>query len=108
MSQLLLDRLAVASLALVEFGIFAWHFHYWNRFPKYSLKRVIPWVVCVSSSIGIPLAQILLYRALTGANKVVGSDQSFLAAVIVIEGVVAICIGYWSVLTNPPSHASRR
>ena len=70
MPELLTARLAIAPLALVELGVVAWHFLYWDLFPKYSAQRLVPWLIFIMSVIGIPLLQIGIYRKLASAKEV--------------------------------------
>jgi hypothetical protein len=70
MPELLTARLAIAPLALVELGVVAWYFLYWDLFPKYSAQRLVPWLIFIMSVIGIPLLQIGIYRKLASAKEV--------------------------------------
>ena len=57
-TSLLVPRLTIILLVPIELGIVAWYFLYWDLFPKYSIRRLLPWLIFAVTGIGIPLLQI--------------------------------------------------
>lgn len=82
--------LALTSpLTLVELGIVGWYFLYWDQFPKYSIRRLLPWASFLISLIGIPLLQIAIYKDTTSKNAV---DDPFIPILIFTESVASIAL----------------
>lgn len=89
MHHLVMTRLIVLALGLSECMNAAWYFSYWDLFPKYSLRRLIPWLIFVLSGIGVPVAQILLYRGLTLTGRLEGL---FVPVVVVAQSAITVAI----------------
>jgi hypothetical protein len=87
MPNLLVSKIAVLPLSIVEWVIVGWYVLYWDLFPKYSLRRLIPWFLLLASVVAIPVAQALLYRRLTSTNKVEGW---FVPITIFIESAISV------------------
>jgi hypothetical protein len=91
-THFLLARLAILPLALVQLSIVAWYLLYWDLFPKYSARRLLPWLIFVLSGIGIPLLQIYIYRSITSVGRI---DDLFVAITIVAQSVLAVGVGFY-------------
>ena|ERR1700678_2413057 len=84
--QHLMPKLAVVPLCLIEWGIVGWYVLYWDMFPKYSPRRLIPWLLLLGCVVAIPVAQALLYRQLAWTSKVEGW---FVPVTIFIESTMS-------------------
>ena len=92
-TRVLSARLAILPLALVELGVTAWYILYWDLFPKYSLRRLLPWLIFVLSGIGIPLLQISIYRLI--APAVGRIDDVYLAMTLAGESALAVVLMFY-------------
>jgi hypothetical protein len=92
-THVLSARLAILPLALVELGVVAWYLLYWDLFPKYSVRRLLPWLIFVLSGIGIPLFQISIYRLITSAVGRI--DDLYLAMTIAGQSALAVVLGFY-------------
>jgi hypothetical protein len=80
-------------LAPIEAGIVAWYFLYWDLFPKYSVRRLLPWLIfIIITGIGIPLLQISVYRSITSLTKI---DDPFVFLVIFFESVTSAALAFY-------------
>lgn len=91
----LLPRILITPLALVELGIVGWYFLYWDLFPKYSIRRLLPWVIFLASAIGIPLLQIAIYKDATSKQVV---DDPFVSIVIFAESIASVALAFYLLL----------
>lgn len=91
-TSLLVARVAILLLMPVELGIVAWYFLYWDLFPKYSVRRLLPWSIFIMSAIGIPLLQIFVYRAITSVAKV---DDPYVGITIFAESILALALMFY-------------
>ncbi len=91
-TSLLVPRVAILLLIPVELGIVAWYFLYWDLFPKYSARRLLPWVIFVLSAIGIPLLQIFIYRSIMSVAKV---EDPYVGVVIFVESMLAVVLVFY-------------
>ena len=83
--------LSIAPLALLEFGAVAWYLLYWDRFPKNSIRRLLPWLIFILSLVGIPILQIKIYQRVTSLDIV--GDGVFI--LISLESVLAIALIFY-------------
>jgi hypothetical protein len=91
-SSLLIPRAVILLLAPLQFAIVAWYFLYWDLFPKYSVRRVVPWLLFVLSGIGIPLLQISIYRAITAVARI---DDPFVSITIFVESMMSVALVFY-------------
>jgi hypothetical protein len=91
-TTLLLPRLATILLMPIELAIVGWYFAYWDTFPKYSARRLIPWLVFMTSSIAIPLLQISVYKMITFTAKV---EDPFVSVSIFTESLMSAAIAFY-------------
>ena len=89
---LLEPRIAILFLIPVELGIVAWYFFYWDLFPKYSVRRLLPWLILVLSGVGVPLLQIFIYKLITSTAKI---DDPYVNVTIFIESVMAAALSFY-------------
>jgi hypothetical protein len=88
-------RVLITPFVLVELGIVAWYLLYWDLFPKYSIRRLVPWSLLILSAIGIPLLQIYTYRIITMEAAV---NDVFVHLVIFSESVASAAFGFYLLL----------
>ena len=88
-------RLLITPLILVELGIVAWYLLYWDLFPKYFIRKLVPWVLFIFSVIGIPLLQIYIYREITSEKAV---NDAFVPLVIFVESMASVALGFYLLL----------
>jgi membrane associated rhomboid family serine protease len=88
-------RLMITPLALVELAIVAWYFLYWDLFPKWSLRRLVPWMIFMISVGGIPFLQIGIYKQLASVAVV---DDPFVALLIAAEGLLSAALMFYLLL----------
>ena len=75
-----------------QLGIVAWYFLYWDRFPKYSLRQLLPWLILFLSGIGVPFAQIWIYRRITSLGRI---DDPYLGITIFAQSAMAIALAFY-------------
>ena len=92
---LLVPRVAILFLVPIELGIVAWYFRYWDLFPKYSVRRLLPWLIFILSAIGIPLFQIFIYRSITSVTKV---EDPYVGITIFLESALAVALMFYLLL----------
>jgi hypothetical protein len=80
----LLGRLAILPFALLELGIVLWYLTYWDLFPRYSLKRLVPWFISVLSIGGTALGQLRLYLWITSSTRL---TDNFVYAVLFVQSI---------------------
>jgi len=88
-------RLLITPLILVELGIVAWYFLYWDLFPQYSIKRLVPWLIFIISLVTIPLLQIGIYRAITSVKAI---EDIFVFLVIFLESLLSAALIFYLLL----------
>lgn len=93
--MLLYARISITPFILVELGIVAWYFLYWDLFPKYSIKRLVPWLIFVASLIVIPLLQIGIYRKITSVKAI---EDIFVFIVIFFESLFSVALIFYMLL----------
>ena len=91
-TSLLVPRFTIILLVPIEIGIVAWYFLYWDLFPKYSIRRLLPWLIFVVAGIGIPLLQIFVYRSITSVTKI---DDPFVFVVIFAESMMSVALAFY-------------
>ncbi len=91
-TSLLIPRIAILFLVPVELGIVAWYFLYWDLFPKYSVRRLLPWLILVLSAVGIPLLQMLIYKSITSTAKI---NDPYVGIIIFVESVMAVTLLFY-------------
>jgi len=91
-TSLLVPRLTIILLVPIELGIVAWYFLYWDLFPKYSIRRLLPWLIFAVTGIGIPLLQIFVYRSITSVTKI---DDPFVFVVIFAESIMSVALAFY-------------
>jgi hypothetical protein len=91
-ASLLLPRVAILFLVPVQLGIVLWYLLYWDLFPTYSVRRLLPWLILLLSGIGIPLLQISIYQGITSRAKI---DDPFVGITIFIESALAVALMFY-------------
>ena len=91
-TSLLVPRLTVLLVAPIEFAVVAWYFLYWDLFPKYSIRRLLPWLIFLLTGVAVPLVQISIYRGMTSVTKV---DDPFVGIVIFMESMGAVALAFY-------------
>jgi hypothetical protein len=81
--------LATIALVPVELAIVAWYILYWDLFPKYSLQRIVAWLVFISTVVIIPLLQIELYKRINSIKRI---DDLFIGVLIFAESILSIAL----------------
>jgi hypothetical protein len=94
MTKSFYGELLIALLVLVELGVVGWYFLHWDLFPKYSIRRLFPWSVLISSILGIPLLQIYIYRTIT-AETIVGD---VMLLIISLESILSTALMFYLLL----------
>ena len=87
-----MSKLTIVPLALFQWGIIAWYLLYWDLFPKYSLRRLIPWILLLASAVGVPAVQALIYRRMASTNRVEGW---FVPLTIIFESAVSVALALY-------------
>ena len=77
---------------LLELGIVAWYFLYWDLFPKKSAKRLIPWFIFLLSLLAIPIIQIGIYRKIYSVEIV---DNLTVYLIIVLESLFSTVLIFY-------------
>ncbi len=91
-ASLLVPRIVILFLIPIELGIVAWYFLYWDLFPKYSVQRLLPWLIFLLSGVGIPLLQIFMYKSITSTAKV---DDLYVGVTIFAESMLAVALAFY-------------
>jgi hypothetical protein len=91
MDILLVSRILITPLMLIELGIVGWYFLYWDLFPKYSVRRLLPWAILLLSTIGIPLLQIAAYKDVTSQQVV---QDPFVPILISTESAASVALAF--------------
>lgn len=99
MSPGLLSTFIPIALAPVELSLVAWYLLYWDLFPKYSLRRIIAWLLFLATLVIVPLLQIELYKRL---NSIERADSLFVSGLIILESVLSIALMFF-ILTHRKS-----
>jgi hypothetical protein len=89
-ASLLLPRVAILFLVPIELGIVAWYLLYWDLFPKYSVRRLLPWFIFILGAIGIPLLQTFIYR-----SSVTKIDDAFVEITIFVESALPVALTFY-------------
>lgn len=96
-TPLLEPRVAILLLVPVELGIVAWYFLYWDLFPKYSVRRLLPWLIFVLSGVGVPLLQMFIYKSITSTAKI---NDPYVGVIIFVESVMAVALLFYLLLSR--------
>ncbi len=88
----LLAWLAIFLGAPVQWSVALWYLGYWDLFPKYSLKRLIAWLLTVVILPGTVLVQYHVYRSILAA--VCRSDVIFYS-VTIVENTASISLLFY-------------
>jgi hypothetical protein len=70
----------------VQLILIAWYVLYWDKFPKYSARRLTAWFVLLFSVIAVVPIQLEIHEWITPVAKI---EDNFLFAVIVLEGLAS-------------------
>jgi hypothetical protein len=87
-------RVLISAFSLASLVFIWWYVSYWNLFPKYSIKRVIPWLALVCLTASAPFIQMIVYRefALNGTGPI--QDQ-FVFGLIAAQGFLGVALIFW-------------
>jgi hypothetical protein len=85
----LVPHLVVIVLAVVEWTVILWYVARWGSSGKHMAARLVAWFILVLAVGAIPLAQLAIYRRMTGSNPL---DDNVVFASLVVESVVALAI----------------
>jgi hypothetical protein len=80
-------RLSIVPFTFIHLGIIMWYFLYWDFFPKYSLRRLLPWLFLVISFVAIPLLQVAIYSKMVSVKAI---DDPFVVLIIIGESVLSL------------------
>jgi len=100
----LFPRLLITPLIFAELGMVVWYLLYWDLFPKYSIRRLVPWLFFVASFIAIPLLQIFIYRRIASEKKI---DDLFVPLVICFESITSVALGFYLLLRRRSQNRGR-
>jgi hypothetical protein len=89
MSIRVVSILATMALVPVELSFVAWYMLYWDLFPKYSLRRIVAWLLFIASVVIVPLLQIQLYKSI---NLIERADSLFISYLIITESVLSTAL----------------
>lgn len=98
-------RLSVLPLAVVEWGIVLWYFLYWDLFPKYSARRLIPWALFVLSVPAIVLLQIHIYKYIASVHRI--NDVVFKGA-LVFENAISVLLLFMILKRRKKHHSHQK
>ena len=102
---MIMPRLAIIIITPIQLALVAWYFAYWDKFPKYSLRRIIPWAIFTMSGIGIPLFQIFIYKNISGAKKV---DDTWVGVIILLQSGTSIAMMYYILLKRRRNEKNKK
>jgi hypothetical protein len=94
-STMLIPRLAIILFIPFQLALVVWYLIYWDLFPKYSLRRLIPCVVFILSGIIIPLLQIFIYKTITGVASV---DDIWVGIIVLIQSGAVVAVIFYLLL----------
>ena len=86
---MIFSKLVTIALAPVEMAVVAWYILYWDLFPKYSVQRIVAWLVFISTTVIIPLLQIELYKRMNALERV---DDLFIGVLIFMESMLSVVL----------------
>jgi len=94
--MVLLARLVIMPFALGQWAVVWWYLTYWDLLPRTSPRRYIAWLFAVLGSLGVPFAQMELYRRLAHARHLDG----FVHGVIIVETAVSMVLVFYLLVTG--------
>jgi len=86
-------HLMVFGLALLLLLIVIACCLYFNFFPKYSVVRLGALLIMIVSGACIPIAQIYIYRQMTGVNPL---EDLIVFSIIIAESIISIALIFYS------------
>jgi len=95
--------LTMTVCAYTQWFIVLSYYNYWDLLPGSSFKKLLAWMICVTSVLGIPFVQAALYHWITSENAV--SDVLF-KGLIIVEMLISTVLLARSVLKRRPKASS--
>jgi RsiW-degrading membrane proteinase PrsW (M82 family) len=91
MEKILLARIVIVSLAPIQWGAISAYALGLAKFRDSFQKRFVVWLVTMSVTFGVVVAQIYVYTAITAIQHPVREDI-FFASALVVESIVSVVL----------------